>query len=90
MKRTASALHTPLTNPHTEASISYQMNLGEFRGNFSNLIFTELAKGITVLKGDLFLIVFEDWEFSIWWKFKKWEMRKHDFGDFLPISYINK
>ena len=49
-----------LTNPHTEASISYQTNLGELRGTFSNLIFTELAKGITVLWRDLPLIVFED------------------------------
>ena len=45
--------HTSLTNPHTEASISYQMNLAELRGKFSYLIFTELAKGITVMKRDL-------------------------------------
>ena len=56
--RTASALYTPLTNPHTEASISYQMNLGELRGKFFNLIFTGLAKRITVLKRDLHLNVF--------------------------------
>ena len=57
---------THLTNPHTEASISYQMNLGEFRGKFSNLISTELAMGFIVLKRHLPLIVFGDWEFSIW------------------------
>ena len=44
---------------------SYQTNLGELRGTFSNLIFTELAKGITVLYRDLPLIVFEGSEFSI-------------------------
>ena len=75
---------------HTEASISYQMNLGEFRGKFSNLISTELAMGFIVLKRDLPLIVFGDWEFSIWYGSKKWEMRKHDFCDIPAISYINK
>ena len=46
-------MHFTLTNPHTEASISYQMNLGEFRGKFSSLISTELAMGFIVLKRDL-------------------------------------
>ena len=62
---------THLSQIHTLKPLSYQMNLGELRGIFSNLIFTELTKGITVLKRDLLIIVFEDWEFSIWWGFKK-------------------
>ena len=49
-----------------KSSISYQMNLGEFRGQFSDLISTELAMGFIDLKRDLSLIVFGYWEFSIW------------------------
>ena len=59
LRHTASALHTPLTNPHTEASISYQMNLREFRGKFPNLISTELAMGVIVLKKYLLLLCLE-------------------------------